>query len=206
MISYEIIAVEPWLCVNECVGGTGGLCGSTELNRRFESLVKSKIGERYMYRYKQGLMRVITHWNSSFDSMTSTARSIMMRHFDEFLKPTFCPPEEDDDDFDDDTYHCPVPGVQDSIKNGICRGHLTLTTDDMKGIFHPTFSEITRLVQDQATKAEKTVGKAIKVWPMKGNASPFLCILLIQFPNFRGYYWLGNMGHHNTFSNICVPQ
>ena len=39
--------------MDECVVGTGGLCGSTELNRRFESLVKSKIGERYIPGYNR---------------------------------------------------------------------------------------------------------------------------------------------------------
>ena len=87
----------------------------------------------------------------------------MMLYFDEFLKPTFCPADEEDDDFDDEIYHCPVPGVQDSIENGIRRGHLILTVEDMKGIFDPTFNEITRLVQDQVTKAEKTAGKAVTV-------------------------------------------
>ena len=43
--------MEPRLRVNECVVGSGGLCGSTELDRCFESLVKSKIGDRHVNIY-----------------------------------------------------------------------------------------------------------------------------------------------------------
>ena len=97
--------------------------------------------------------------------MTGTARLNMMRHFDEFLKPTFCPSDEDDDDFDIDTYHCLVPGLPDCSKKGISHGNLLLSVEDMKKIFDPTFSEITMLVQDQVTNAEKTAGKPVTVWP-----------------------------------------
>ena len=161
--------------MNECVGGTGSLCGSTELNRRFESFVKSKIGERHVYSYKS---RVFTYWNpcSSFNGMADFARTSMKRHFDDYLKPTFCPPdpEDEDDDFDVETYHCPVPGIRDCSKNKICRGHLVLSVDDMKGIFDPTFSEITKLVQDQVTNAEKKARKSVTVWPR--TKIPFLYI------------------------------
>ena len=168
LISYEVTAVEPRLRVNECVVGSGGLCGSTELNRRFESLVKSKIGKRYVYNYKQICASMITYRNycSSFDGMTNIARSNTMRYFDEYLKPKFCPPdpnEEEDDDFDIETYHCPVPGLQDCSLKGIYGGHLLLSVDDMKGIFDPTFSEITSLVQDQVSNAERTANKGVTV-------------------------------------------
>ena len=97
------------------------------------------------------------------------SRSNIVRHFDEYLKPTFCPPDpaDEDDGFDIETYHCPVPGVEDSVENGICSGNLVLSPEDMKWIFHPTFSRITRLVQNQVITTEKTAGKAIAVWPPK---------------------------------------
>ena len=106
---------------------------------------------------------------STFDGMTNIARSNMMRHFDEYLKPTFNPhdsTDEEDDDFDNNTYYCPVPGLQDSNRKGIYGGHLVLSADDMKGVFDPTFSQITRLVQDQVTNAERTARKAVTVWSM----------------------------------------
>lgn len=48
LISYKVTAVEPRLRVKECVGGTGGLCGSTALNSRFKELVKERIGDMYV--------------------------------------------------------------------------------------------------------------------------------------------------------------
>ena len=78
---------------------------------------------------------------------------------------------DEEDDFEIETYHCPVPGIPDSNEKGICRGHLLLSAEDMKGIFDPTFSEITTLVQDQVTNAERTAGKAVTVWPTNGNTS-----------------------------------
>ena len=175
MISYEVSAVDPGLRVNECVVGSGDLCGSTELNRRFELFVKSKIGKRHVYIYKWRCVEVITYWThcSSFDGMADFARTSMMRYFDEYLKPTFCPPDptDEEDDFESARYHCPLPGIQDCVEKGICRGHLVLTDKDMRGIFDPTFSQITKLVQDQVTNAEKTAGKAVTVWSTNGNTS-----------------------------------
>ena len=106
--------------------------------------------------------------------MTPLARSNMMRHFDEYLKPTFCPPDPMDEDEEEevDSYHSPVSDIQDSIRNGTCRGHLVLSAEDMKWVFHPTFSKITRLVQDQVTDAERTARKAVTVWPTNGNTTP----------------------------------
>lgn len=98
--------------------------------------------------------------------MTNIARLNTMRYFEEYLKPTFSPPDpmdEEDDDFDIETYHCPVPGLQDCNRKGIYGGHLVLNTDDMKGIFDPTFAKITKLVQDQVKNAEGTARKAVTV-------------------------------------------
>lgn len=146
LISYEITSVEPRLRVDECVGGTGGLCGSTALNRRFEILVKERLG--------------IQQW----ENMSSVSRSHTMRHFDEYLKPTFCPPEftdEEDDDFDIETFHSPVPGVPDDTTRGVHGGHLVLSTEEMKSIFDPTFVQIRDLVQQQISAAEAKTGAPV---------------------------------------------
>jgi actin-like ATPase involved in cell morphogenesis len=49
LISYEVISVKPYLEVGERVSGTGGMCGSSFLNRNFEKLVRGRIGDRYIH-------------------------------------------------------------------------------------------------------------------------------------------------------------
>jgi hypothetical protein len=44
LISYTITALHPILNVREAAGGTGGLCGSTFLNRRFGEFLSQKLG------------------------------------------------------------------------------------------------------------------------------------------------------------------
>jgi len=44
LISYTITALHPVLEVKEAAAGTGGLCGSTFLNRRFGEFLTSKLG------------------------------------------------------------------------------------------------------------------------------------------------------------------
>lgn len=45
MISYTIEQLEPVLQVKEAAPGSGGLCGSTYLNRRFQEFLVSKLGQ-----------------------------------------------------------------------------------------------------------------------------------------------------------------
>ena len=45
MISYTIEQLEPALQVKEAAPGSGGLCGSTYLNRRFQEYLVSKLGQ-----------------------------------------------------------------------------------------------------------------------------------------------------------------
>ena len=102
-----------------------------------------------------------------WENMSTVARFNTMLHFDEYLKPGFCPEEyspEEDDEFDIESHHCPVPGVAaDPARRIIPAGYLVLTTEEMKGIFEPTFLEITTLVQQQITAAEKKTGAPVTV-------------------------------------------
>ena len=45
LITYEITALKPNIKVTEAVHGTGGLCGGSFLNRRFESFMEKKLGD-----------------------------------------------------------------------------------------------------------------------------------------------------------------
>jgi hypothetical protein len=44
LISYTITELYPILRVEEAAAGTGGLCGSTFLNRRFKDFLVAKLG------------------------------------------------------------------------------------------------------------------------------------------------------------------
>lgn len=45
LISYTAMALKPKLEVIEATPGTGSLCGSTFLNRRFEKFLEDKLGQ-----------------------------------------------------------------------------------------------------------------------------------------------------------------
>lgn len=45
MISYTIEQLEPTLQVKEAAPGSGALCGSTYLNRRFQEFLESKLSQ-----------------------------------------------------------------------------------------------------------------------------------------------------------------
>jgi hypothetical protein len=46
LISYTITDLKPILKVREAAPGTGGLCGSTFLNRRFSEFLVQKLGQQ----------------------------------------------------------------------------------------------------------------------------------------------------------------
>lgn len=145
LISYEVTAIEPRLQVKECVAGTGGLCGSTSLNRRFISFLKERLG------------------SDLFKKTSPRALHGAIQHFDRYSKPMFFPSDPKDDDFDDEdnTIYCPLQGVADDTTRSIHGGYLLITPDEMKKIFQPTFEEIVSLVQSQVAAAEKASEKAI---------------------------------------------
>ena len=45
LISYTVGKLEPVIEVNEAAPGTGALCGSTYLNRRFKDFLQSRLGQ-----------------------------------------------------------------------------------------------------------------------------------------------------------------
>lgn len=138
LISYEITAIEPRLKVKECVVGSGGMCGSTSLNRRFISFLQDRIGQR------------------EWDNIQPRTKLQLENEFDR-MKKNFMPADTDDEDeFDDDDnlVFIPLPGVPDNRAKNIERGQLLLTHKEMASIFAPTFDEITDLVLEQIESAQ----------------------------------------------------
>ncbi|KAF8462032.1 hypothetical protein BDZ91DRAFT_735753 [Kalaharituber pfeilii] len=151
LISYQVTSTKP-LRVDECAVGTGGLYGSTLLNREFETLVKHRIGK------------------DAFDQMDDEDLQVMRKDFETEIKPKFNPDRDDDDDDDadddddddaDDVVMCALPGVPDSPEKGVRKRKITFTTKEIKGIFEPTFTKIAEAVQKQVIAAQEASRKNV---------------------------------------------
>jgi molecular chaperone DnaK (HSP70) len=68
LISYTVVSLEPVLEVKEAAPGTGALCGSTYLNRRFQEYLVSRLSQQQS-------------WDE--DILTEA-----MDHFDQIVSPT----------------------------------------------------------------------------------------------------------------------
>ncbi|CAZ85793.1 unnamed protein product [Tuber melanosporum] len=147
VISYTITRKFPKLEVVECVEGTGGLCGSTVLNERFEELVRDRIGDRF----------------SRFDKMKHEGRVYMMKEFNDSLKRNFTDSE------DEDLFTCPVPGIADDPTAGIEAGMFIIDRDDMRKIFNPVVQKVAQLVQQQVDEVEKLMTRQVKALLLVGG-------------------------------------
>lgn len=155
LISYEIIALEPKLEVRECVIGSGGMCGSTYINRRFEAWVKNRIGL------------------NQYNGQRPRSRAHMMKHFEEYLKRIFA------DDPSQNNFHCPVPGIQDDEFAGVEDGFLAISRTEMREIFDPVVNEVLKLVQQQISSVEARGRKVSAVLLVGGfGASEYLKVRL----------------------------
>lgn len=45
LISYTVVKLDPVIEVREAAPGTGALCGSTYVNRRFKEFLQSRLGQ-----------------------------------------------------------------------------------------------------------------------------------------------------------------
>ncbi|KAL0639028.1 hypothetical protein Q9L58_001910 [Maublancomyces gigas] len=123
LISYQVQDLNP-LTVNECVKGTGGLCGSVFLNRGFLDLVKSRIGDL-------------------FKKMKPATRNRMVSEWELVLKRDFSNSEEDD------LSSCPIGPIPDNSELRILDGELLINREEMLAIFDPVIGQIITLVQEQ---------------------------------------------------------
>ncbi|EEA19947.1 conserved hypothetical protein [Talaromyces marneffei ATCC 18224] len=124
LISYRIKSLYPILQVEEITAGTGGLCGSVFLNRRFIDFIKRKLSRQ-------------PGWD---DEVLSEASE----RFDTVIKQQYLPSRDGDDG-----YPVPVPGLANDQRVGIRRGKFTIQKNDMHDIFEPIIHKIILFVQDQ---------------------------------------------------------
>ncbi|KAI9806105.1 MAG: hypothetical protein M1833_004512 [Piccolia ochrophora] len=127
LISYQITRVEPKIEVAETVPGSGGLCGSNFLNRRFQRLLKQKLAnapgneENGAYAIDEALDR-----------------------FEVLVKKSYRDTSE--------SFKFPVNGLGDAKDIGIKRGMLVIHASELAQVFNPVIDEIVELVRAQISK------------------------------------------------------
>ncbi|KAI9865467.1 MAG: hypothetical protein M1813_002357 [Trichoglossum hirsutum] len=127
LTAYKVLKNQP-LEVKEAAVGSGGLCGSVMLNRRFEDFVRNRLG-KWLDEFPKTRLR---------DEMNR-----MQSHFNDRIKPLFNGEDKD--------YHIQVPdGIPNEPPLGITDGHLTVTLADLCKVFDPVIDAIMRLITQQA--------------------------------------------------------
>jgi len=126
LIAYKITQLHP-LRVEESAVGTGGLCGSTFINYRFEDHVKQRIGSE---RYKWMREKKAKTWNMG------------MKYFEEFVKRNFNEEEHSE-------VNIPFPGLPDDEEAGLDSGFLVMSAEQVKALFDPVVEEVMHLVEGQ---------------------------------------------------------
>lgn len=135
LIAYKVTRLYP-LRVEESAVGTGGLCGSAFLNYRFEDHVKERIG---IERYTMMRERKPKTWMMG------------LRYFEEFVKRNFNEQEHAE-------VNVPFPGLPDDDAAGLDSGFLTMTAEQVKGIFDPVINDVIGLVEGQVNAVREKGG------------------------------------------------
>ncbi|KAF2194329.1 hypothetical protein K469DRAFT_548682, partial [Zopfia rhizophila CBS 207.26] len=139
LTTYQVHETKPTLRVDEIIIGDGGLCGSVYLNRRFEDIVKLKIGDEL-----GKLSRV----------KALEALDDIQRVFNDDVKPNFGVSDDEKKE-----YEVPVPAeIEDSGNLGIRDGKLVISTAEMKDVFDPVISFIVQLIIGQLERIDAAPG------------------------------------------------
>ncbi|KUJ11961.1 actin-like ATPase domain-containing protein [Mollisia scopiformis] len=180
LISYTITQLQPKLNIREASPGSGGMCGSTYLNRRFARFLTTKIGQ------EEG-------WDAELLAEA-------MERFDLVIKKQYS---------DLSSYTIPVPGLANNEGLGIKRGRLLITRAEMRAVFEPVVSQVISLVEQQIVSSSKKIRAVFLVGGFGENsylkerlrAALGTSIEVIQPPNAwtavtRGAVLMG-LGHTN---------
>ncbi|PMD42775.1 actin-like ATPase domain-containing protein [Hyaloscypha variabilis F] len=123
LISYTVVKLEPVLEVKEAAPGTGGLCGSTYLNRRFQEYLEVRLGQQ--------------------DGWDEDTLKEAMDHFDQLVKVQYTSTVKDQ------TWRVPVTGLATNEALSIKKGKLILKSADVKEILEPVIAQVVKLVLEQ---------------------------------------------------------
>lgn len=124
LISYEVTQTHP-LQIKEAVTGTGELCGSAMLNERFDRFVQERLGK------------------GVYNSMKDKTKLAAMKTWEEYVKRVFIDGE------DQDVFPIQFPGLPDNEAMGIDCGFMSVTREEVQGIFEPIIQEVIKLVDGQ---------------------------------------------------------
>lgn len=127
LISYTVTQVEPSPVLEEAAAGTGGLCGSSFLDREFHKWLKGHVAN-------------CRQWNQD---NTEAA----MEKWEEEVKRNFTTAK-------DRNYIIRCLGVDDDASLNIKNKRLQISTARMKKIFAPVINQILELVDDQIQRVK----------------------------------------------------
>lgn len=137
LISYEITKTSP-LQVVESTVGTGGLCGGSFINRRFELMCENRIGKQKFDIIKDTKPKT---WRIALDAFEDRVKrwfgSVNMTEFE-----------------------VPFPGLPDDESAGIEDGCLILKAGQVKELFDPVVEDVVALVDGQV-KSLRSAGKKV---------------------------------------------
>lgn len=136
LISYTVTALKPILKIEEASPGTGGLCGSTYLNRIFKSFLTAKLGAN-------------DRWD---DEVMEDA----LKRFEFVTKRAFTGNTAE-------KFTIPVPGLLDDASTGVRKSKFTLQGTDIVNIFAPVLREIISLVKGQIKSTKRKVKAVLLV-------------------------------------------
>jgi hypothetical protein len=121
LISFTVASLNPRSLV-EAAPGSGGLCGSTFIDRAFEA---------WLDRRFQGV--------TAFDQ---SLKSHVMLQFEQRIKKRFKGSAGE-------PYKCEVTGLADNYALGVLNGRLTIPTNELRSIFKEVTDRVVKLVMDQ---------------------------------------------------------
>lgn len=136
LITLTIIEKKPRLRMREAAPGSGGLCGSVFLNRRFEKLMRAKF--------------------PNFDGWDSGAMERAIQRFEQ-LKRKFAPPETDK------VFSFPTLELDFDYLAQPQRATLSLSWSEMQGIFDPIIDDIIKLLNSQLESSQFPVDALVIV-------------------------------------------
>ena len=133
LISYTVKSLSPILEITEAAPGSGSLCGSSFINRKFEEFLKDKLTSD-------------PNWG---DDILEEAT----RFFELSVKRRFYGNVREE-------FRIPVPGIYNNANLGVNRGRFHMTGAHVKDMFDPIIHEVITLIEEQMTSTKKKV-KAI---------------------------------------------
>ena len=129
LVTYTVLALKPVLKVREEAPGSGGMCGSSFINRIFTKFLKEKLSDD-------------EEWDEE----------IMQEALDRFevvVKRKFSNDA-------DRQYLVPVSGISDNSELGIRRGKLKLDGGTVRKLFEPVLEEVITLIKGQIRASAQT--------------------------------------------------